>query len=233
MKAGDGGNPGLAGGTWLQICEHPSTSLWLLFRRSKPSFENIPRPLNDMSPSPPIPKKRARGSYAKFICFACRERRIKCQLPDNVTIHPSSDPQPPATSCRRCQQQRLDCVVRKTTLGRPNQKRARSSTPPTAQDGTISSRSPSPAVEDFVLLNLDRKSEEKSTPDILTPSSTGTNLVPTSAQLMEAIGKVFDMTSTLMARDRRFGRLGMGLQDVAPKAIQDVVSADVAATLDQ
>lgn len=57
--------------------------------------------------------------------------------------------------------------------------------------------------------------------------------MPTSTQLMEAIGKTFDMTSTLMARDRRFGRLGIGLQDVAPSSIQDVVSQTVAATLDQ
>lgn len=126
--------------------------------------------------------------------------------------------------------------MRKTTLGRPNQKRQRSSTPPgtTAQDATVSSRSPSPAVEDFVLLNLDKEAG-KPTPDILTPSSASTaaNAGPTSTQLMDAIGKTFDMTSTLMARDRRFGRLGIGLQDVTPQPVTDVVSASVAATLDQ
>lgn len=211
----------------------------LLFRSTKLSF--LDNPINGwsgmqaMSPSPPVANKRARGSYAKFICFNCRERRIKCALPENVTIHPSSEPQPPTTSCRRCQQQGLDCIVRKTTLGRPNQKRQRSSTPPTTGqlDANVSSRSPSPAVEDFVLLNLDKEAETKTSPDILTPSSTATNIVPTSTQLMEAIGKTFDMTSTLMARDRRFGRLGMGLQDVVPSPIQDVVSQNVATMLDQ
>lgn len=84
-----------------------------------------------------------------------------------------------------------------------------------------------------MLLHLDREAEAKPTPDVLTPSSTATNVMPTSTQLMEAIGKTFDMTSTLMARDRRFGRLGIGLQDVAPSSIQDVVSQTVAATLDQ
>lgn len=190
-----------------------------------------------MPSTPNVPNKRARGSYAKFICFACRERRIKCQLPENVTIQPSSEPQPPATSCRRCQQQGLDCIVRKTTLGRPNQKRPRSSTPPPpengAQDATDRSRSPSPAVEDFVLLNLDKEAETKSAPDIMTPSSTATNSSPTSTQLMEAIGKTFELTSTLISRDRRFGRLGIGLQDVTPSPIQEVISENVAATLDQ
>lgn len=191
-----------------------------------------------MSPSPPVPNKRARGSYAKLICFNCRERRIKCALPENVTITPSSEPQGPETSCRRCQQQGLDCIVRKTTLGRPNQKRQRSTTPPGTVRETnvnnVGSRSPSPAVEDFVLLNLDKEAESQPTPDITTPSSTSTTKVaPTNTQLMEAIGKTFDMTSTLMARDRRFGRLGIGLQDVVPSPIREVVSEQVAATLDQ
>lgn len=66
-----------------------------------------------------------RGSYSKLKCLQCRSRKIKCILP-NPSIQASSSPQSPETSCIRCQQQGLDCIVDKTVLGRPSQKRRRS-----------------------------------------------------------------------------------------------------------
>lgn len=50
---------------------------------------------------------------------------------------------------------------------------------------------------------------------------------------MEAVGKTFESTSTLMARDRRFGRLNIGLQDVMPPPIDSIIDEKLAVILDK
>ena len=174
------------------------------------------------------PAKRARGSYAKLICLCCRERRIKCILRDDGTVKPSSDPQPPETACQRCQQQGLECIVRKTTLGRPSLKRPAATTPPstidTRQDFT---RSPSPCAEDLVLLALDGGSGP--------PNKRVATLRerPTGVQLAGAIFKTFDLTSQLLARDRRFGSAIAGIKASMPPKIEEVIDQEMLELLDE
>jgi hypothetical protein len=64
---------------------------------------------------------RVRGHYAKLICLNCRARKIKCQL--STAVEPSDQPQPHAKKCVRCRRHGLECVVDRTTLGRPAHKR--------------------------------------------------------------------------------------------------------------
>jgi hypothetical protein len=104
------------------------------------------------------PRKRARGSYSKLICLRCRERRIKCQLANDGSIEPSSEPQPASKACQRCKTHGYGCIVRKTTLGRPNQKLGLLPTPPTqGSEEHRQSRSPTPDEEDLVLLSLEEQ----------------------------------------------------------------------------
>lgn len=143
------------------------------------------------------PRKRARGSYARLICFSCRARRIKCQLVDDGSIVPSSEPQPPEKACQRCRLQGLDCVVRKTTLGRPNQKKSRILTPSSTEPGAgQESRSPSPDAEDLVLLTLgERQSIRKEQTNSVHQLSSGVHMYG-------AVNRTFDLTSSLLGRDK-------------------------------
>lgn len=68
--------------------------------------------------------KRARGSYSKLICLQCRKRKIRCILPEDGTIEPSDAPQTPENACQRCRQHGLECIIDRTVLGRPSQKRS-------------------------------------------------------------------------------------------------------------
>lgn len=175
------------------------------------------------------PAKRARGSYAKLICFRCRERRIKCQLADDGSVVPSSDPQPPDKACQRCSNLGLDCIVRKTTLGRPSTKRPSIPTPPSTGKAHVEDfRSPTPHSEDLLLLGLE---EEKSGSVQLAGSLVSER--PTSVQLMSAINKTFDLTSSLLGRDRRFGSSVGELREMTPLKIEDVVDEELAGVLDQ
>lgn len=65
---------------------------------------------------------RNRGPNNRLICLACRERRIRCELPDGITIPSPGELREVKTPCYRCQRLRIPCIVRATTLGRPRTK---------------------------------------------------------------------------------------------------------------
>ena len=165
-----------------------------------------PPPLPKSKPTIPImdddvphTRKRARGSYAKLICFRCRERRIKCQLADDGSVIPSSNPQPPDKACQRCHQQGLECIVRKTTLGRPNLKKQRILTPASSGpsvDVERQSRSPSPDPEALVFLTLD---EDKTSGRA---RSASVKELPTGVHMYGAVNRTFDLTSSILGRDK-------------------------------
>ena len=174
------------------------------------------------------PLKRARGSYAKLICLRCRERRIKCQLADDGSVIPGPEPQPPDKACIRCRQQELPCVVRKTTLGRPNQsKKQQLLTPNSTESYQQPSRSPSPAAEDLVLLTLDGAQQPK------VRRTSGLADQPVSVQMYGAITRSFDIISGLLARDKRFGGANTELKDLVPKCIDEILTFELVEMLDE
>jgi len=72
-----------------------------------------------MSEQPPATPKRTRGAYSRLICLGCRERRIKCELPDDVLAPDPGELRTVTTPCYRCKKLGVPCVVRRTRLGRP------------------------------------------------------------------------------------------------------------------
>lgn len=172
------------------------------------------------------PAKRARGNYAKLICLNCRERRIKCQLLQDGRIQPSPEPQPPDIACQRCQQQGLECVVRKTTLGRPSQKQKTLLTPASTASADAF-RSPSPEAEDLVLLDLENRQSRQ---DDHAPRI---GVRPTSAQLVRGIAKNIDLTSGLLARDPRFGNSVVESRDVRPPSLHQLLNLELVELLDE
>lgn len=78
-------------------------------RNSEPNMEN------------PKAERGSRGRYARLICRGCRSRKIKYNLPDE--LGPLGPSQTPENSCERCRSLNLECIVERTTLGRPSLKR--------------------------------------------------------------------------------------------------------------
>ncbi|OJD22651.1 hypothetical protein ACJ73_05999 [Blastomyces percursus] len=68
-------------------------------------------------------ERRPRGKYSRLICRGCRSRKIKCVLPSPSEITPSGIPQAAGKSCERCCNLNLECIVERTSLGRPAAKR--------------------------------------------------------------------------------------------------------------
>jgi hypothetical protein len=72
-----------------------------------------------MSEQATTTSKRTRGAYSRLICLGCHERRIKCELPDDVVVPDLGELRTIANPCYRCKKLGVDCVVRRTRLGRP------------------------------------------------------------------------------------------------------------------
>ncbi|KAI9371231.1 hypothetical protein BJX61DRAFT_39623 [Aspergillus egyptiacus] len=68
---------------------------------------------------------KPRGRYARWICRGCRSRKIKCNLPDlhEQDFVPGALLQSPEKSCGRCRTLGLECIIERTTMGRPALKR--------------------------------------------------------------------------------------------------------------
>lgn len=89
-----------------------------------------------MPERPPTTSKRPRGAYSRLICLGCRERRIKCELPDDVDIPDLNELRTVTTPCYRCEKLGIDCVVRRTRLGRPGHGDGSIALPAPAHDET-------------------------------------------------------------------------------------------------
>jgi hypothetical protein len=66
----------------------------------------------------PKSSKRARGACSRLICLECHERRIKCELPDEVPVPDPGELRTTSSPCYRCKKLGVPCVVRRTRLGR-------------------------------------------------------------------------------------------------------------------
>jgi len=72
-----------------------------------------------MAEQPPAGSKRRRGAYSRLICLGCHERRIRCELLDDIVVPDAGELRTVADPCYRCKKLGVPCVVRRTKLGRP------------------------------------------------------------------------------------------------------------------
>jgi hypothetical protein len=179
------------------------------------------------------PARQPRGSYAKLICLNCRARKIKCNLPTDVQIEPSQHPQPPDRACTRCKQQGLDCLVDKTVLGRPAQKRRRpeqqksegedlANEAPGDEDDLDSS------VQDFVLSDL-----RDEVHDIDVQIAATARARPSKREVFEALTDSTHLFSALMARDTSFGSLAFKATENEAVEITRLVNKELTILLDE
>jgi hypothetical protein len=180
------------------------------------------------------PARQPRGSYAKLICLNCRARKIKCNLPADVQIEPSQHPQPPDRACMRCQQQSLGCIVDKTVLGRPAQKRRR----PEQQKGEVedlANEAPEeeedldPSVQDFVLSDL---RDEVHDIDVQVTATTA-RARPSKREVFESLTDSTHLFSALMARDTSFGSLAFQTDGDVAVDVTRVVNKELTIVLDE
>jgi hypothetical protein len=180
------------------------------------------------------PARQPRGSYAKLICLNCRARKIKCNLPTDVQIEPSQHPQPPERACTRCEQQGLDCIVDKTVLGRPAQKRRR----PEQQKGEgedLANEAPGdeedldPGVQDFVLSDL---RDEVHDIDVQV-TATAARTRPSKREVFESLTDSTHLFSALMARDTSFGSLAFQATENEALDVTKLVDKGLTSVLDE
>lgn len=177
--------------------------------------------------------RQPRGSYAKLICLNCRARKIKCNLPADVQIEPSQHPQPPERACTRCQQQGLGCIVDKTVLGRPAQKRRR----PGQQKGEgedLANEAPGdeedldPGVQDFVLSDLRDELH-----DIDVQVTDTAKATPSKREVFESLTDSTHLFSALMARDASIGSLAFQFAGDVAVDVTKLVNKEMTILLDE
>lgn len=183
--------------------------------------------------TPQSQHRQPRGSYAKLICLNCRARKIKCILPNHVQLEPSQSPQPLDRACTRCQQQGLDCIVDKTILGRPSQKRHRAERIRTEDDDFVEHAVPEEPdegfdVQDFVLSDLREEVNE-----IGSMLTTPRKAKPSKREVFEALMDSTHLFSNLMAGDARFGSRAFGLHVDMSVCLTELVSESLAASMDE
>jgi hypothetical protein len=150
-----------------------------------------------------------------------------------VQIEPSQHAQPPERACTRCQQQDLDCIVDKTVLGRPAQKRRR----PEQQKGegdSLANEAPrneedlDPNVRDFVLSEL-RDEVHDIDVRITAPARTR----PSKREVFESLMDSTHLFSALMARDKSFGSLAFQSTGDVTADVTRLVNKELTILLDE
>ncbi|KAM0721091.1 hypothetical protein Q7P37_003377 [Cladosporium fusiforme] len=180
-----------------------------------------------------IPSRQPRGSYAKLICLNCRARKIKCNLPEDLHTEPSPNPQPLERACMRCKQQGLDCIVDKTVLGRPSQKRRRPEQVKAEDDGLSNEAMAEeaenePDVQDFVLSDLRAEVNE-----IDSSLSMPKSAKPSKREVFETLMDSTHLFSSLMARDSNFATRAFASSPDISVDIASLISADLASSMDK
>lgn len=132
----------------------------------------------------------------------------------------------------RCQQQGLDCVVDKTILGRPSQKRPRPDQVKDEDDELFHEHDGGqPAdsdVQDFVLSDLRAEVNE-----IDITLSMPARAKPSKREVFEALMDSAHLFSALMARDANFASRAFGSGSCASVNLTRLVSAELASSMDE
>ncbi|OQO06692.1 hypothetical protein B0A48_08479 [Cryoendolithus antarcticus] len=177
--------------------------------------------------------RQPRGNYAKLLCLNCRARKIKCVLPDHVTIEPSPQPQTHESSCARCIAQGLECIVDHAILGRPSAKRTRTELGIEHDEPRQMQDEVEPTGDDvveFVLLDVRTEVEaieQRSRKDQIMSK-------PSKHEIFSALLDPAHLFASLVARDKDFGQAAFGQGDQMGEAVDPlaIVDARLAKELD-
>ncbi|KAI2903018.1 hypothetical protein CBS63078_6058 [Aspergillus niger] len=180
-----------------------------------------------------------RGKYARLICRGCRARKIKCVLPSSAaSLGPLGTPQPPATSCERCRNLDLECIIENTPLGRPAAKRANRGNVASKSPQSDPSKSPrqgrhddekaaklSDSIQQYLFSGaIDEKPMLQRSQDATDPASDDDGLY-------HAMANTGTFIAGVLAKNTTFGS-DIQLVSTWSTPLTDIISHDLAATLD-
>lgn len=178
-------------------------------------------------------QRGSRGHYARLICQQCRSRKIKCDLPDGEeNLEPSGMPQSVERSCRRCQNLGLDCIVDRTSLGRPAAKRARrKGSQPPASSAAIRSRTRD---EQDIATGRTLRIDGYIFSDVAEDADGVKSLAqPSKEDLFRSMIDPASLFSSILANDRNFGASIIHTTSRCNEPLSDVIDDDTAASLDK
>ncbi|PGG97258.1 hypothetical protein GX51_07408 [Blastomyces parvus] len=195
-------------------------------------------------------ERRPRGQYSRLICRGCRSRKIKCVLPNPNEIQPSGIPQAAGKSCERCCNLNMECIVERTSLGRPAAKRiprtdshshhssALHTEADVGPDGTV----PVPGTTSTPS-NLEIKgylySEDIADHSLILQNDCGFSpaevrvTISSKQEIFQSMIEPDCFLSSILANDKIFGSTiphSTSRQDVRP--LQDLISHDMASSFD-
>ncbi|OJD15762.1 hypothetical protein AJ78_04019 [Emergomyces pasteurianus Ep9510] len=189
-----------------------------------------------------------RGKYSRLICRGCRSRKIKCVLPHPDEIVPSGVPQAAGKSCERCRNFNLECIVERTSLGRPAAKRIRREDSH-ARNGPRLLTEPNVGADEIVPISATRPSnleirgflysEEITDKSLILQKGCRFNqpeLLVTIHDNQEVFQSMIEpdcFLSSILANDQAFGAaIPHATSYQHSTALADLISYDVAAMLD-
>ncbi|BCS28393.1 Zn(II)2Cys6 transcription factor domain-containing protein [Aspergillus puulaauensis] len=178
-------------------------------------------------------ERGTRGRYARLLCQRCRARKIKCNLPDRSQLGPLGSPQPPEQSCERCRNLGLECVIERSTLGRPSLKRSESTSAhsyPAAQNEQVG-----------LLFNAQIK-DHSAIESAQSPGGTESTASPGTTQEIRAVADktVFESVmefqnffASALGKDRIFGATIPRATSGYTTPLPELVSEQMASSLDK
>ncbi|QMW26535.1 hypothetical protein F9C07_2278780 [Aspergillus flavus] len=180
-----------------------------------------------------------RGKYARLICQGCRSRKIKCVLPDLGDMGPLGVPQPPETSCERCRNLNLECIIERTTLGRPPAKSSQRKPPQTKRSARLEKSEEREDEVTAALSDLEIKEylfSEAATGEEQIPSQGGSNLQPPQRPgeraIFRSMTQVNAFMSSVLGKDAAFGCEITHATSRWSQPLSDLISDDMAILLD-
>lgn len=179
-----------------------------------------------------------RGKYARLICAGCRSRKIKCVLPSPESIGPLGIPQPLETSCERCRHLDLQCIIERSTLGRPAAKRSQRNPPQNQASVPLEKPEEKEDEVETALLGLEIN-------DHLFSEVPGGNTIPSQANgnpkpsqrpdkraVFRSMTEANAFMSSVLGKDTAFGCEIAYATSRWKRPLSDLISNDIAISLD-
>jgi len=169
-------------------------------------------------------ERGTRGRYARLLCQRCRARKIKCNLPDRNQLGPLGSPQPPEQSCERCRNLGLECVIERSTLGRPSLRRS---------ERTSAHSHPALQNEQVGLLFNAQAKDYSATESTESPGTTQEIRAVADKTVFESVMEFQNFFASALGKDRIFGATIPRATSGYTTPLPELVSEQMATSLDK
>ena len=176
------------------------------------------------------PESGTRGRYARLRCQGCRSRKIKCNLPDINDLGPLGSPQTPDKSCERCRTFGLECVIQRSTLGRPPLKSSESKSDLKSNPTHCHSDTQN---EEFGFPVNSQSKDQLSLESTTSPGTTQEIRAVADKTVFEGVIEFQHFFSSALGKDRIFGATIPRSSSGCMTPLPELVSQEMASSLDK